>query len=250
MSVLRLNAWKRNLQRLHMSFTSNLMCGYLNINSIRHKFESIKDLLHRNLVDILFLSETEIDESFPNAQFCVDNFTMWRADRNQQSGGLIAYVRSDLAADRKIQLEFSDVESIGIEAVIGNKKWFFCGIYKPPSMSDDHFSTDCTKTIDKIISKYDNYIFIGDFNYNMLNCDKSAMIREICDIFNLKNIIKKATCFTKIAKATLLDLILMNHDCDFKKICNFGTGISDVHNFISVQLNCDLPKILPKKEDL
>ena len=40
----------------------------------------------------------------------------------------------------------------------------------------------------------------------------------------------------------------MNHDCDFKKICNFGTGISDVHNFISVQLNCDLPKILPKKK--
>ncbi|CAG2255500.1 unnamed protein product [Mytilus edulis] len=165
---------------------------------------------------------------------------MWRADRNQHGGGLIAYVRSDLAADRKIQLEFSDVESIGIEAAIGNKKWFFCGIYKPPSMSDDHFSTDCTKTIDKIISKYDNYIFIGDFNYNMLNCDKSAMIREICDIFNLKNIIKKATCFTKIAKATLLDLILMNHDCDFKKICNFGTGISDVHNFISVHKKLDL----------
>ncbi|CAG2197804.1 unnamed protein product [Mytilus edulis] len=139
------------LKKVRSSNTSNLMCGYLNINSLRYKFECIKDLLHRNLVDILFLSETKIDESFPNAQFCVDNFTMWRADRNQHG-------------DRKIQLEFSDVESIGIEAAIGNKKWFFCGIYKPPSMSDDHFSTDCTKTIDKIISKYNKHFDISEFD--------------------------------------------------------------------------------------
>jgi hypothetical protein len=44
------------------------------------------------------------------------------------------------------------------------------------------------------------------FNYDMLNCEKSAMLRDICDIFNMKNIVKNATCFTKIAKATLLDL--------------------------------------------
>ena len=31
------------------------MCGYLDINSIRNKFEPIKDMLHRNLVDILLV---------------------------------------------------------------------------------------------------------------------------------------------------------------------------------------------------
>ena len=71
-----------------------------------------------------------------------------------------------------------------------------------------HFYTNFCQTVDKIISKYDKYIFIGDFNYDMLNCEKSAMLRDICDIFNMKNIVQKATCFTKIAKATLLDLIL------------------------------------------
>jgi hypothetical protein len=52
----------------------------------------------------------------------------------------------------------------------------------------------------------------------------------------MKNIVQKATCFTKIAKATLLDLILTCQECDFKKMCKFGTGISNVHNFIAVQL--------------
>ena len=64
----------------------------------------------------------------------------------------------------------------------------------------------------------------------MLNCEKSAMLRDICGIFNMKNIVQKATCFIKIAKATLLDLILTYQECDFKKVCNFGTGIGDVHN--------------------
>jgi hypothetical protein len=31
-------------------------------------------------------------------------------------------------------------------------------------------------------------------------------------------------------------------------VCTFGTGISDVHNFIAVQLNCDLLKMFPKKK--
>jgi hypothetical protein len=64
----------------------------------------------------------------------------------------------------------------------------------------------------------------------------------------MKNIVQKATCFAKITKATLIDLFLTCQECDFKKVCNFGTGISDVHNFIAVQLSCDLPKMFPKKK--
>jgi NRPS condensation-like uncharacterized protein len=64
----------------------------------------------------------------------------------------------------------------------------------------------------------------------------------------MNNIVQKATCFTKVSKATLLDLILTCQECDFRKVCNFGTGISDVYNYIAVQLNCDLPKMLPKKK--
>jgi hypothetical protein len=52
---------------------------------------NIKEDLQRNLVDILFLSETQNDASFPDAQFSIDNFTMWRADRNK-FGGVMVYI--------------------------------------------------------------------------------------------------------------------------------------------------------------
>jgi hypothetical protein len=110
---------------------------------------------------ILFLSETKIDASFPDAQFSIDNFTMWRADRNKFGGGVMVYIRSHLAADRKIQYEFREIESIGVEVTSGNEKWFVGVVYKPPStcMSDEHFYTDFGQTVDKIISKY-IYIYL------------------------------------------------------------------------------------------
>jgi hypothetical protein len=63
------------------------------------------------------------------------------ADRNKFGGGVIVYMRSDLAAYRKIQYEFREIKSIGVEVTSGNEKCFFGGVYKPPSMSDEHFYT-------------------------------------------------------------------------------------------------------------
>ena len=113
---------------------SNLICGYININSIRYKHDHIVDLLGRNLLDILFVSETKIDDSFPNAQFAIDGYSMWRADRNQYGGGVMAYLRSDIAGDRQPKYEFKNIESIGIEVRSEDTKWLFCGVYKVPSM--------------------------------------------------------------------------------------------------------------------
>ena len=38
-----------------------------------------------------------------------------RSDRNQHRGGLLAYMRSDLAGDRNTQVEFKDIESLEFE---------------------------------------------------------------------------------------------------------------------------------------
>ena len=45
------------------------MPGHLNVNSLRNKIESIADVI-QGTFDIFLLSETKIDEIFPNKQFC------------------------------------------------------------------------------------------------------------------------------------------------------------------------------------
>ncbi|KAH3777431.1 hypothetical protein DPMN_178874, partial [Dreissena polymorpha] len=52
--------------------------------------------------------ETKIDGSFPNAQFAVDNYHLWRADRTASSGGVMAYLRSDMAGDRSKLLRVTE----------------------------------------------------------------------------------------------------------------------------------------------
>jgi hypothetical protein len=50
---------------------------------------------------MLIIAETKIDNSFPDAQFKIENYHFCRADRNAHGGGLIVYVRSDLVCDRE-----------------------------------------------------------------------------------------------------------------------------------------------------
>lgn len=69
------------------------------INSYRHKYEHVVDLLQKNVVDILFLSEIKIDESFSNAMFNVDIYSLYRADGYQHGTSLTTYTWSDLACD-------------------------------------------------------------------------------------------------------------------------------------------------------
>jgi hypothetical protein len=38
-----------------------LVCVYLNINSVRQNLGNIKEFLHKNIIGILFLAETKID---------------------------------------------------------------------------------------------------------------------------------------------------------------------------------------------
>ena len=47
--------------------------------------------------DIFLISETKIDHSFPNGQFSIDGYKMFRHDRNCFGGGLCLYVKNSIA---------------------------------------------------------------------------------------------------------------------------------------------------------
>jgi exonuclease III len=70
-----------------------------------------KELLNENLVDMIIVGEIKLDETFRNGEFPVDNFHLWRADRTANGGGLLVYIRSDLACERKNKLECEHIES-------------------------------------------------------------------------------------------------------------------------------------------
>ena len=87
----------QELEQIRQKNSNRLIVAQLNINSIRNKFDSLVEMVKEN-VDILLISETKIDSSFPKVQFHIDGFTTYRRDRNIYGGGILLYVREDIPA--------------------------------------------------------------------------------------------------------------------------------------------------------
>ena len=65
------------------------MIGYININSIRNKFEMLLNSIRGNL-DILMLSNKKLDSTFLSNQFTIEGYAApIRFDRNGRGGGII-----------------------------------------------------------------------------------------------------------------------------------------------------------------
>ena len=86
--------------------------GHININSIRHKFEPIKEVLQENILDVLSIQECKLNESFPMNQFYVPMYKVYRQDYKLNEGGLMMFIRNDMPQFRRLDLEAFSMNNI------------------------------------------------------------------------------------------------------------------------------------------
>ena len=78
-----------DLRALRKKNVSKLIIAHLNVNSSRNKLEFLKEQI-QDIIDILMISETKIDTSFPIGQFLLNVYsTPFRQDRNAHGGGIL-----------------------------------------------------------------------------------------------------------------------------------------------------------------
>ena len=84
--------FSQELKNLRIENPANPIFAYLNINSIRNKFDDLQELIKGN-IDVVMITETKIDASFTKAQFLFDNYDQpFRLDINSKSGGILVFV--------------------------------------------------------------------------------------------------------------------------------------------------------------
>ena len=66
---------KEMIKEIKLKNANKIVIGHLNINSLRNKFECLKYLIGEN-IDIFLVSETKLDESFPDTQFLLMAFIL------------------------------------------------------------------------------------------------------------------------------------------------------------------------------
>ena len=138
------------MENLKLKNNHRLVIGNLNINSISNKFDNLK-LIIQGRIDILVITETKTDSTFPLNQFAIQGYSKpYRFDRNRNGGGVFIYVREDIPSrELKIHNTPEDIESIFIEINLIKTKWLFCGCYHPPSQSDQYFFENIGKALYK-----------------------------------------------------------------------------------------------------
>ena len=84
----------------------------------------IRTLLTKFLPHYFVLAETNLDKAFPNSQFVIDQYEIrTRQDRNENSGGLIEYVRKGLICKSLADTNNLNSEIILSEIIIKSNKW-------------------------------------------------------------------------------------------------------------------------------
>ena len=123
---------KEILKNLRLKNVNRLICAQLNINSLRNKFESLINIINNN-IDILMISETKLDPSFPTGQFHIHGFSEpYRFDRNGNSGGILLYIREDIPS--KPILTKITIEGFFVEINLRKKSGFFAAHVTPKNL--------------------------------------------------------------------------------------------------------------------
>ena len=218
--------FKDTLKKLRIKNLNRVIISQININSIRNKIELLSEAVLGN-IDILMVSETKIDMSFPTSQFVIQGFAApFRLDRTNTGGGILVYVRDDIPSKLlNISYVSSDTECLAIEINLRKTKWLLICSYNPYKNNISNHLMNFIKIIDRNSSRYDKYLCIGDFNLE----NSETALRNFCDLYKLKNLVREPTCFKNPDNPSCIDLFLTNCSRSFQNTQVIETGLSDFH---------------------
>ena len=230
-------------------FKNNFTIGHLNSRSLNKNFIELKYVLDNTHFDAFAVSETWLTKNTPKSRYILENFQIFRNDRqNKRGGGVCVFVRDHYIC-KKIKIpNVNDLsEMLWVEVTTKKAKIAVGVFYKPPKMPYACFE----KVFDSLLhiySKYQHTMLLGDFNVNMLKPDSPevrALNNFIIEPFDLKQLIKNPTRITKNS-STLIDLILVAHEENvlFSGCCD-APGVSD-HHFTYMAYNIKKQKFQPQ----
>ena len=134
------------------------------------------------------VSETKLDDSFPEGQFLIKGFDLlFTFDRNRNGGGIVLYVREDTLA-KFLSHNFPSAESFFIDINLHKKKWLINCSYNPHKSNIGKHLDIINRLLDTLSAKYENIVLTGDFNA----CVEDETFCKFCSLHGL---IKQPTCF-------------------------------------------------------
>lgn len=192
-----------------MNISKGMYIIHLNIRSLQPKIDLLRTWLTYNKPKVITFSETWLNSTISDDDIKLDNYVLYRADRNSRGGGVATYISSTLVSElvtpkeNPLYFEFLFVKII----LHKNKQLIIGNIYRPPKAL-----VESTKGIISTINSLDDHtemILLGDFNNNWL-VGSCRYDRNLFSSSNLTQLITEPTR-TDSNSSSLPDWILVTH---------------------------------------
>ena len=158
---------------------------HYNIQSLSNKIDILESEL--STLSIVSLTETRLDQRIPDNDIKMNSYKLpFRRDRpGENHGGICVYVKENLYAKRRNDLEPQDIECVWIEVSFNHRKLLIGTFYRPPNSPASALSSIET-SIGLAHDTNIKAIFItGDFNLAILKQGPKRKIENLCQQFNL-----------------------------------------------------------------
>ena len=198
----------------------------LNVRSLLPKMSDVKRMLQVSSASVLALSETWLDSSISDNEIAIAGYSIVRKDRDRHGGGVLMYIKENLAFNVRTDLYEEGMESVWVELLLPKSRGILVNsVYRSPR--DNLFVEKLRGSLSRLDLGKEIYI-LGDFNIDF-GSKASLLYRSymgVVNLFNLRQIIDKPTRITDNS-CTILDHILTN---SVGKLVNSGVfdyGVSD-----------------------
>ena len=152
-----------------------------NINSLRSKFNLLVDQI-KGIIDVLIISETKPDESFPVAQFWIPGYAShFRLDRDQDGGEITVFIREDIPG-KFLCTDTKPIQDLYTELNFHKREWLYgCSCNPNKNNIMNHLDALWTN-LDLYSSEYKRET-------------KKPCMQSFLKLYGLRNLISEPTCY-------------------------------------------------------
>ena len=214
----------------------NLKLAYLNINSITNKIYEVKEMLGKEMFDILFIAESKL--TLRPLQHYSPNLAL----------GLYVETERKAAEDfvyRRAKFEPRDEESICLDVKdVNNSRFLVYGCYRSPGKCNE-FVASMSSAAELMYKTRKGLLLIRDFNQDIytnfvVNGLPNKNLLDLCHRFCFVNKITEPIRVTDITKSLLGVILVERHITSG----NLQLGLSD-HDLVFVVRKNKFPRPKP-----
>ena len=130
----------------------------------------MRHALNEQYLDLLGISETKLDASFRDGQFYVNNFKLYRQDKNDKGWGIMVYIKDCIP--HRLMKDFSGsykgIDYLTLEIVMKSRKWYVLYIYRPTSIKVDVLCELLELLCNNFIIHDNLFMAFGNVNSNFI----------------------------------------------------------------------------------